>query len=233
MAAVGAEVVISGVVSFLFLLLLLILLSILLTALCSECSRRSFELGDSEADKHPSALIRVVKLEEAAVERENPTINEIQNDEKEFNPGDGDMMSSVPPWRSHLETPQSLREVPTNGSAAVMKTGSEPAGEGNPEEENSFPSWRSHLNPGVNGSAPPDHTYDTIGGGSSPATNQEPGEEHSARSAAAGAGGDSVYARVSKKVRPATPPPHHTPEEEDEDELSSPPLPHRTPQPEA
>ncbi|XP_071345968.1 uncharacterized protein [Trachinotus anak] len=113
MAAVGAEVTgswflsSSGVVG---LFIVLLLLSIFLTALCSDCSRRSFELGDSETDKNPSALIRVVKLEESGGARENPMIREIQTDEKEFSPHEE---NSVPftPWRSHLGAPQNNQEV--------------------------------------------------------------------------------------------------------------------------
>ncbi|XP_059213778.1 uncharacterized protein si:ch73-204p21.2 [Centropristis striata] len=224
MAALGAEVagswvLTSGVVSF---FIVLVLLSIFLTALCSECSRRSFELRDPDTGKDPSALIRVVKLEEVA--RENPMINEIQNDEK---------------------------DVQTNGSPAVKQTAdrdSELAAESNPDEETSpvsFTPWRSHLgapqsNPDVDSSAL-DHIYHTIGGGgggggrgngnmSSPPTNQEPAGAHSA-----GAGDstdrNSVYARVSKKTRPAPPPyPAPAPEQlqvQQEEEESSPPLPRR------
>ncbi|XP_078112048.1 uncharacterized protein LOC144521367 [Sander vitreus] len=219
MAAVGVEAagpwfLSSGVVSVFLLLLLLFLLSIFLTALCSKCSRRNFELQDSKATKDPSALIRVVKLEEAMVARENPMIHEIQNDEK---------------------------DVQTNGSAAVIKTASDPkTAESGPEEENSVPftPWRSHLrepqNQDVHSSAPPDHIYHTIGGAvvSPPPTNREPAEEHTARSAVAGNSTDrnSVYAQVSKKCRPPVPP-NHAPaavqEEEEEDEESSPPLPER------
>ncbi|XP_035855058.1 uncharacterized protein LOC118494676 isoform X1 [Sander lucioperca] len=217
MAAVGAEAtgpwfLSSGVVSVFLLLLLLFLLSIFLTALCSECSRRGFELRDSEATKDPSALIRVVKLEEAMVARENPMIHEIQNDEK---------------------------DVQTNGSTAVMKTASiSETAESGPEEDNSVPftPWRSHLrepqNQDVHSSAPPDHIYHTIGGAvvSPLPTNQEPAEEHTARFAAAGDLTDrnSVYAKVSKKWRPPAPPDHAPAAlQEKEEEESSPPLPDR------
>ncbi|XP_056229302.1 uncharacterized protein si:ch73-204p21.2 [Seriola aureovittata] len=121
MAAVGAEVTASwflssGVVGFLIILLLL---SIFLMALCSNCGRRSFELRDSETDKNPSALIRVVKLEDTREARENPMISEIQNDEKEFTRHEG---NSFTPWRSHLGAPENNQDVQTNGSAAVMET---------------------------------------------------------------------------------------------------------------
>ncbi|XP_029283606.1 uncharacterized protein LOC115005805 isoform X1 [Cottoperca gobio] len=242
MAAVGAEVsglLTSGVFGF---FLLLLLLSIFLTALCSECSRRSFELRDSTADREPSSLIRVVKLEDAMVARENPMIGEIQYDEKEFNPSEGSTVS-VSPWRSHLGELQNHQDVQTNGSAVKTESDSESAKESNPEEETStsFTLWRSHLHRDVHSPPPPDHIYHTIGGGggggggggrsrsdadlSSAPTNQEPGEE---RSAAAGEPIDrnSVYAQVSKKARPTTPP-AHTPEEAAEQEESSPPLPDR------
>ncbi|CAK6982251.1 uncharacterized protein si:ch73-204p21.2, partial [Scomber scombrus] len=122
MAAVGAEVtsswfLASGVIGFFILLLLL---SIFLTALCTECNRRSFDLREPGPDKYPPALIRVVKLEEVA--RENPMINEIQNDEKEFKPDEG---NSVPitQWSNHMGAPQH-QDGRTNGSTAV-KTGSD------------------------------------------------------------------------------------------------------------
>ncbi|XP_077960706.1 uncharacterized protein LOC120820924 [Gasterosteus aculeatus] len=75
---VGSWLSASGVVGFFILLLLL---SIFLSALCSGCSRRSFELRDSEVDKDPSTLIKVAKLEDGLVERENPRINEDLKDD--------------------------------------------------------------------------------------------------------------------------------------------------------
>ncbi|XP_070686547.1 uncharacterized protein [Pempheris klunzingeri] len=239
MAAVGAEVAGSlcfpppGVVGFFILLLLL---SIFLTALCSNCGRRSFELREPE-EKNPSALIRVVKLEEVMVVRENPMINDIQNDEKDLSPAE-ESVASVPSWRSHLGASQSHQDVQTNGSAAVMKTAGE---EWSPEQEDAVPftPWRSHLrapqSQGMNSSAPSDsdHIYHVIadgvngGGGAylSPPTNQEPG----VRSVAAvdSSDGSSVYARVSKKVKVTTPPAHTPEEEEEKEEESSPPLPDR------
>ncbi|XP_054876995.1 uncharacterized protein LOC129352149 isoform X3 [Poeciliopsis prolifica] len=88
MAAVGPDATGSWFLTpgLFLLLILLILLSIFLTALCSDCNRNSFELQDSETEKRPSALIRVVKLEEV---KENPMIGEIQKDEREFRPGGG------------------------------------------------------------------------------------------------------------------------------------------------
>ncbi|XP_042077499.1 uncharacterized protein si:ch73-204p21.2 isoform X1 [Haplochromis burtoni] len=90
----------SGVVSFFILLLIL---SIFLTGLCSDCGRHSFELQDLEVNRTPSTLISVVKLEEV---RENPTINEIQNDEKQSRPEE-EVSVQFTPWRSHLGAPQS------------------------------------------------------------------------------------------------------------------------------
>ncbi|XP_032417405.1 uncharacterized protein LOC116719226 [Xiphophorus hellerii] len=86
MAAVGAEATGSWFLTpeVFLLLILIILLSIFLTTLCSDCNRNSFELQDSKTEKPPSALIRVVKLEEV---KENPMIGEIQKDEREFSPG--------------------------------------------------------------------------------------------------------------------------------------------------
>ncbi|KAM7424769.1 hypothetical protein PAMA_000905 [Pampus argenteus] len=196
MAAVGAEVtgLMSGVVGF---FLLLFLLSIFLAALCSECSRDSLELHNPKVDKSPSALIRVVKLEDVA--RENPMISEIQSDEKEFNPDEGNSVTFTP-WRSHLGAPQ-------------------------------------HQD--LNSAAPPDsaHIYNTIGGrrsagdGSSVSTNHEPADKGGAADLS-DSDRNSVYARVSKKIRLTTPP-VITPEvqvvveEEEEEDESSPPLPNR------
>ncbi|XP_044215186.1 uncharacterized protein si:ch73-204p21.2 isoform X1 [Thunnus albacares] len=239
MAAVGAEVTdfwfqSSGVISFFILLLLL---SIFLTALCSECSRRSFQLQDQE-QRNPSALIKVVKLEEVA--RENPMISEIQNDEKEFDRDEG---NSFTPWRSHLGAPQ--HQDQTNGSVAV-KTGSDrDAVDGsNPEAEKSvtFTPWRSHLrepqNTDLNSFTLPDsaHIYHTVGGRRSSGdvlsqpTDDEPGDESGAADLS-NRDRNSVYAKVSKRVR-TTSPPVLTPEvqveeEEEEEEESSPPLPDR------
>lgn len=97
----------------------------------------------------------------------------------------------------------------------------------------------------LNSSTPPDsdHIYHTIGGGCGgggdnadvplPPTNPDSGEECSGdRSAAAVDLGNenSEYARISKKVRVATPPDHvieAVQEEEEEEEEFSPPLPDR------
>nr|XP_040035125.1 uncharacterized protein si:ch73-204p21.2 isoform X2 [Gasterosteus aculeatus aculeatus] len=79
---VGSWLSASGVVGFFILLLLL---SIFLSPLCSGCSRRSFELRDSEVDKDPSTLIKVAKLEDGLVERENPRINEDLKDDIDIN----------------------------------------------------------------------------------------------------------------------------------------------------
>ncbi|KAM4597353.1 uncharacterized protein V3H82_024101 [Fundulus diaphanus] len=202
MAAVGAEVtgswfLSSGLVGLFILLLLLIFL----TALCSDCKRHSFELQDSKPKKHPSALIRVVKLEEV---KENPMIGDIQKDEKEFHPG-GDPVVSC----SSSESRQGELEpapVPSEGTSVPV------------------PPWRSHLmapqSRDLNGSAPQasDHTCLTAGaepggGGSgealSPPANQLSTQLHYiARSDDK----NSVYARVSKKLR-MTSSPVPTPEE--------------------
>ncbi|KAM4743832.1 uncharacterized protein FYW61_000067 isoform 4-T9 [Anableps anableps] len=107
MAAVGAAVTGSWFPSpgLVGLLVLLLLLSIFLAALCSDCNRNSFELQESKAEKHPSALIRVVKLEEV---KENPMIGEIQKDEKGepcHGPGEG----SAEPGGSGPVRPKSFR----------------------------------------------------------------------------------------------------------------------------
>ncbi|XP_035855060.1 uncharacterized protein LOC118494676 isoform X2 [Sander lucioperca] len=165
MAAVGAEAtgpwfLSSGVVSVFLLLLLLFLLSIFLTALCSECSRRGFELRDSEATKDPSALIRVVKLEEAMVARENPMIHEIQNDEK-------DVHSSAPPDHIyHTIGGAVVSPLPTNQEPAEEHT-ARFAAAGDLTDRNSVyakvsKKWRPP--------APPDHA---------PAALQEKEEEES------------------------------------------------------
>ncbi|XP_034425605.1 uncharacterized protein si:ch73-204p21.2 [Hippoglossus hippoglossus] len=250
MAAVGAGV--SGVMGSWFLssgvvgsFILLLLLSILLSALCSECSRRSFELQDSERDTNPSNLISVVKLGETLTARDNPVISEIQNDEKDFRPSEGNSVSFTP-WKSHLGAPQNDQDVRTNGSAAVMETS--PAAESRPVEENSvrFMTWRSHLRAPEqqdvsSAYSDPDHIYHSIGGGwtdantVTPRTNpdQEGGDNRARPDAATVEFSDrnSVYAQVSRKVRQA-PPPVQTPEvaqvrEGEEGEEPSPPLPDR------
>ncbi|XP_062248421.1 uncharacterized protein si:ch73-204p21.2 isoform X4 [Platichthys flesus] len=224
MAAVGAGVIgvigswslSSGVVGSFIILLLL---SILLSALCSECSRRSFELQDSERDANPSTLISVVKLEETLTSRDNPVISKIQNDEKDFRPSEGNLVS-FPSWKSHLGAPQNGQE-----SRAVA------------ENSVQFTTWRSHLR------APeqePNHIYHSIGRGRTDSTTVTP------RTNPDQEGGDrarpdvktlefselnSVYAQVSRKMRQA-PPPVQTPvvaqvREGEEGEEPSPPLPDR------
>ncbi|XP_018548438.1 uncharacterized protein LOC108894297 isoform X2 [Lates calcarifer] len=204
MAAVGAEVagpwfLSSGGVGFFIILLLL---SVFLTALCSNCGRRSFKLQHAAEDKNPSTLVRVGKLEETrAAARENPMINEIQNDEKGSNTKE---QNPVPytPWRSHLRAPQDKLDVPTNGSGAVKDIGGDAIS----------------AAAGVNSSFPPesDHIYHTIGGGqrdadvSLPPTNQElwlernSGRERGTRFATEDFNDrdrNSLYAQVSKRVR--------------------------------
>ncbi|XP_030581485.1 uncharacterized protein LOC115777676 [Archocentrus centrarchus] len=223
MAAVGAEVtgswlLSSGVVSFFILLLLL---SIFLTALCSDCGRHSFELRDPEVHRSPSTLISVVKLEEA---RENPTTDEIQNDEKQFHPNEENPVQFTP-WRSHLGAPHTKQES-------------------RPEEEPSgqFTPWRSHLVAPQSQDLNSDHIYHSIGGdGTSgdmssppPPANRRPTREcDAAQEDFFNHDGNSVYAQVSKKLSSNTSPPLvHTcedtqVEEKEEEEEPSPPLPKR------
>ncbi|XP_017158600.1 uncharacterized protein LOC103460123 isoform X2 [Poecilia reticulata] len=73
--------------------------------------RNSFELQDSKTEKPPSALIRVVKLEEV---KENPMIGEIQKDEREFRPG-GDPAEPVSSSEGQQGELQSRPDL--NGSA--------------------------------------------------------------------------------------------------------------------
>ncbi|XP_068583813.1 uncharacterized protein [Cebidichthys violaceus] len=223
MTAVGVEVggswfPTSGVVGFFIVLLLL---SIFLTALCSQCSRRSFELRDCEADRDPSALIKVATLEEAVEVRDNPAINESLRDELDLNPSKGTTVSFTP-WRSHLGAPQHHHDDQTNGITALKNTA-----KSNPEEENSvpFPLWRSHLNQDLNSSNAPENIYHTIGGGgssndadvASPLTNHKPVKEPR----------DSVYAQISKKERPTALPVRPPEEVLVEEDVFSPPLPDR------
>ncbi|XP_022064378.1 uncharacterized protein si:ch73-204p21.2 [Acanthochromis polyacanthus] len=205
MAAVGAELsgfwfLSSGSVGF---FILLILLLVFLTSLCSDCNRRSFELKDPEVDRNPSSLIRVVKLEEA---RENPMIDEIQNDEKEFGP-EGSI-----PWRSHVGAPQSQTES------------------GPEEAPVSFPPWRSHLvAPQSHDSA---HVYDVINGGrSSNDALSLTANQNGDPNVPPAANLNSIYARVSKKMNVSDSPgglPGDSPEERrGEEEEPKPPLPDR------
>nr|XP_020458264.1 uncharacterized protein LOC109961630 [Monopterus albus]XP_020458265.1 uncharacterized protein LOC109961630 [Monopterus albus] len=229
MAAVGAEVISSwllspGVAGFFILLLL----AVFLTALCSDCNRRTFELSDAEADKNPPQLIKVVKLEDTMVARENPMISEIQNDEKKIS---SDQPGQVTGRRNHLGAPQDHEGLPESSR-------------GNESPVQITP-WRSHLgateHQDVTSSTPPgsNHIYHTIGGGwsgsrsadmsSSSATNHEPGNERDGKEhiSAVTVDRNSIYAQVSKKVRQTTPS-VHTPEQvEVEEEQPSPPLPDR------
>ncbi|KAK2920475.1 uncharacterized protein si:ch73-204p21.2 [Channa argus] len=204
MAAVGAEVTASwflssGVVSFFIILLLL---SIFLTAVCTDCGRRSFELQDSNVDKNPSALIRVVKLEEVMVARENPMINEIQNDEKENNCG-AEKTVHFTPWRSHLGAPQNNQDVDTP-----------------------TPPASNHIYHTIREDGASDGYADT----SSVATNSEP-PSAAAAVGSSDCDKTSVYAQVSKKLAQPTStvntPEQVQEEEEGEEEESSPPLPDR------
>lgn len=247
MAAVGAEVtgspffLLSGVIGFFILLLLL---SIFLTALCSDCGRRSFELREPE-DKNPSALIRVVKLEEAMVARENPMINEIQRDEKDFNPAEVYKVPTVATvsfsaLRSHMGEPQNHQDIQTNGSSVMERTEVDPQTAEDTEEEVSvtFTPWRNHLrapqSQDVNSCDAPDsaHIFNSRGGRGSDAdissstTNHQPGVElEDALSDEWNVDVKSVYARITKKERLTTPT-EHTPEQVQGAE-STPPLPER------
>ncbi|KAM4743825.1 uncharacterized protein FYW61_000067 isoform 2-T2 [Anableps anableps] len=203
MAAVGAAVTGSWFPSpgLVGLLVLLLLLSIFLAALCSDCNRNSFELQESKAEKHPSALIRVVKLEEV---KENPMIGEIQKDEKEFRP-EGDPA------------------VPCSSSESQQGE-LQPRSDPNPSEGTSLhvPSWRSHL------VAP--ESRDLNGEARAPSTNRLSTQLHYV---AHSDDINSVYARVSKKLRLANSPvptPEEAepkPEEAEPEEERSPPLPDR------
>lgn len=203
MAVVAAELVLSlGVIGAVVFLLL----AVFITALCSDCKRRSFELQECGLEKHPSTLIKVVRLEDAV--RENPMITDIQNDET---------------------------DVRTNGCAAIGKTGSssDAAGESSPEEDTSgtFTPWRSHL--GASWAQEPDsaHIYQNIGGGRD-SVDAYASSIHNDRSAdvdLTGVDGQSVYAQIGKRERHATPP-QGSPEDTQVDEVDevSPPLPNRT-----
>lgn len=160
-------------------------------------------------DRNPSSLIRVVKLEEA---RENPMINEIQNDEKEFVPEGGFV-----PWRSHLGALQHKTESLPEAAAPV-----------------SFPPWRNHLvAPQSHDSA---HIHDVMNGGrsssddaSSPTANQSGDPDVPPPAADL----NTVYARISKKMNVSNSPaglPGNSPEEvkrREEEEEMKPPLPDR------
>ncbi|XP_068455476.1 uncharacterized protein [Clinocottus analis] len=232
MASVGVEVSgswlpASGAVGFFVALLLL---SIFLTALCSECSRRSFELKDSQADKDPSALIKVVKLQEAVQERENPALD--LKEETDFQPSKGDTVSFIP-WRRHLEAPPNHSDTPAGAGEAVNDSVIHPESpeESNPEEESPAPFtlWRTHLKPEENFSIATDNLYHSIGGGGSSGhapstlTNHGPGEEPGDRPAAPGSVDvNSLYAQLS--MEEATPP-LPAPQDELEEEGSAPPPP--------
>ncbi|RVE74921.1 hypothetical protein OJAV_G00026970, partial [Oryzias javanicus] len=220
-SGLGASSLWSGLVPAFILLLLL---AIFLTALCSDCNRRSFELKDPEAAKSPSALIRVVRIEEV---QENPMIQEIQKDEREFHPKE--------------ETPGS----PSHIQQGEPKTDEDSLPEGTPV---SFIPWRSHLmapeSKDLNGSAPSDsaHLFNPLERGRSNNNNEPspsagdglPGDS-APRSAVtlhfSGPDRNSVYARVSKKLR-LTDSPVHSPEEkkEEPEEEEVPPLPDRKPE---
>ncbi|XP_036067277.1 uncharacterized protein si:ch73-204p21.2 [Oryzias melastigma] len=208
---------------------LLLLLTIFLTALCSDCNRRSFELKDPESAKSPPALIRVVRLEEV---RENPMIQEIQKDEKEFHPKE--------------ETPSS----PFHIQQGEPKTDEDSLPEETPV---SFIPWRSHLvapeSKDLNGSVPSDsaHLFNPLEWGRSNSNNEpspsagdglpQPHGDGAPRSAVtlhfSGPDRNSVYARVSKKLRLTDSPVHSSEVKQEEQEEAggqeeeAPPLPDR------
>ncbi|XP_038131679.1 uncharacterized protein si:ch73-204p21.2 [Cyprinodon tularosa] len=211
MAALGAEVTGSWFLSpgLFGLLVFLLLLSIFLTALCSDCNRHSFELQDPKTEKNPSTLIRVVRLEEV---RENPMMGEIQKDEGEFH-HEGDPAEASD---SQQGAPQTLPDPNSSeGTSAIA------------------PPWRSHLGAptsrDLNGSTPQasDHTPHTAGEGrgNSRETNRlstqlnyiSPPDDK-----------NSVYARVSKKLRLANSAAPTAEEAEPQLKERTPPLPDRS-----
>ncbi|XP_014827790.1 PREDICTED: uncharacterized protein LOC106906853 isoform X1 [Poecilia mexicana] len=211
MAAEGADATGLWLLTPGLFLLLLILLSIFLTALCSDCNRNSFELQDSKTEKAPSALIRVVKLEEV---KENPMIGEIQKDEREFRPG-GDPAEPVSSSEAQQRELQSRPDPnPSEGTSARV------------------PLWRSHLvapeSRELNGSAPQtsDHVRDGRDNGGEalgPSANRLSTQLHYVIQSD---DRNSVYARVSKKLRLANSP-VPTPEGAGPEEQRSPPPPDR------
>ncbi|XP_020557053.1 uncharacterized protein LOC111946253 [Oryzias latipes] len=224
MASLESELTASSLPSGLVLvfILLLLLLTIFLTPLCSDCNRRSFELKDPEAAKSPSALIRVVRLEEV---RENPMIEKIQKDEQEFHPK-GE--APVIPSQIQQGEPQTNKDSLPGGTPV------------------SFIPWRSHLmapeSKDLNGTAPSDsdsHLFNPMECGRSndipsPPANDSPAQQRHGngepRSAVtlhfSGPDRNSVYARVSKKLRLTD-----SPEEKQEGpEEAGPPLPDRNPE---
>lgn len=89
-----------------------LVLTVLLSSLCSNCARRSFELRDTTQEKGPSALVRVVKLDEAG---ENPVTQKSPDGQKNVTPwmihvgapqvqdsSSEDGPGTIPVWRSHL-----------------------------------------------------------------------------------------------------------------------------------
>ncbi|KAK7912786.1 hypothetical protein WMY93_012997 [Mugilogobius chulae] len=103
--------------------LVLLVLSVLLSTMCSHCGRRSFELRDTTPEKGPSALVRVVKLEET---QENP----VTYKGKDF-PDDQGNLHNITPWRSHLGA-QQVQDVSNENFPGMT------------------PQWRSHLGASLN-----------------------------------------------------------------------------------
>ncbi|XP_008400345.1 uncharacterized protein LOC103460123 isoform X1 [Poecilia reticulata] len=153
--------------------------------------RNSFELQDSKTEKPPSALIRVVKLEEV---KENPMIGEIQKDEREFRPG-GDPAEPVSSSEGQQGELQSRPDrKPSEGTSAGV------------------PPWRSHLvapeSRDLNGSAPQTSHHVTDGRGNGgealgPSANRLSTQLHYVTQSD---DRNAVYARVSKKLRLANSP---------------------------
>ncbi|KAJ0044120.1 hypothetical protein NL108_008360 [Boleophthalmus pectinirostris] len=97
--------------------LVLLVLTVLLSVLCSHCGRRSFELRDTTPEKGPSALVRVVKLEET---QDYP----IKQNATDF--ADVQDNPHVTSWRSHLGEPQVQDHSSDNVPGMI-------------------PQWKSHL----------------------------------------------------------------------------------------
>ncbi|KAM4603054.1 uncharacterized protein ACJ7VT_019595 [Polymixia lowei] len=256
MAPVGGEVAGSWTVSLvsyspevaLLCLLVLLLLSIFLTALCNDCGRQSFDLRDSELERNPSALIKVVKLEDAMVARENPMINEIRIDEK-----DGVQISNGTSGTTEKgrASPQADSAVDVNSiPSRELQASATPTAMSLPPailDPAGLPSLEPEGLKGLRSAAQSreagrQHIYDVIaekGSGrvAPPTANQKPAsaeewatEELGPCSSAEGLSDrdwNPMYAQVSRKLKCPSPPPIPPPESEEEEE-SSPPLPDRS-----
>ncbi|XP_076003080.1 uncharacterized protein LOC142996075 [Genypterus blacodes] len=250
-SAVGPEVAGLGLLTSGFIILFL--LCILLTALCTDCTRHSFDLQYPEIEIFPSAIISVKKLGETAVARENPMIHQIQNDKKEFS--DEDYPGWITPWRNHVGElqRQSPLDEHTNGREELKQTGSVTTDTGfNHEDDNSsgwFTPWRRHLE------APQSHSLNGVSHNKDPAIShphhssadsphlfclsdavdssphslqslqfsQRQGEEPNWSERS----WNPMYARISKKVSSPPPTLFPPPEAEGGREETPPPLPER------